>query len=134
MNKAVDVFTNIILTLVGIAFLSVPALYAYYEIYWLMIASYVMYGTLTFNSIIYLFGCINCDKSIATVIVAELEATKTWYSNVFPLMLVIICTVAIIYKSMFILSIVILAPLLLNKLSRIILKHKAKLDASPSTS
>lgn len=132
MNTFSDIAINIIMTIIGLACLAIPTIYIHYEIHIFLIMLIIIYGLLSINSIAYMIGCIKCDKDIATVIIAELEATKAWYTNVIPIVMIFVTTYGI-YKSMYTVSIIIIAPLLLNKLARIILKNKATLNASSST-
>lgn len=131
-TKFYELAVNIFLTLVALIIILVPWVAICYTgvnesiAQPFLIASYVVYGLIALNSFLYLGGCIKCHKSIAAGIVAELKATKSIVTYIIPSAVLATAAYASIEKQLYILTIVIVLPMLINKLSNSILVLKSK--------
>ena len=86
--------------------------------------TYVAYGILITYGIAYLFGSLKCLRSTAAEILLDVKKNDVWYSYI-PVMALIACSIAATYKSMYVIAVITILPLVIIQLSRMILKFKA---------
>jgi hypothetical protein len=127
-----NVIVNMGLLLLGLAIILVPLGAAYYSdinqqlsdiLYFATVMGYTVF---ILNSIAYFGGCIKCHNSIAKAVVAEIKASKNYVSYIFPLLIVAVALYIAIQHGMFILPILMILPLLINKISSTILYLKSR--------